>query len=234
MTVRDLLSEFSVSDMLSHFPKCDWDSPYDGAAYQAFYDRLMRMRPVKRDVVVIGVPWSQGGGGCDQPRCFRIKELVEKFDFSDPYLSVKSPKRMSLQALETLPRKCQLPGECGMEIIEAGITLGYEVFVPDADTVGRLNLASSVFFELSSYGLTRRAQRAAMKRIERDILQSEKEISKGKTYTLDELREKWGIPKPTKREEARRHRRVMVEGATFIRDLIGAMAEYVRFKKAAR
>ena len=121
-----------------------------------------------------------------------------------------------------------------MEIIEARNTLGYEVFVPNADKVGRVNLASCMFFELSSYGLTRRTQRAAMRRLERDILQSEKEISKGKTYTIDELREELGIPKPTKREEARRHRQSMVEGTTFVRDLIGAMAEYVRFKKIAR
>ncbi len=234
MTVRDLLSEFSVSDMLSNFPKCDWDLPYDVAAYQVFYDRLMRMRPVKRDVVVFGVPWPQGGDGSVQPRCFRIKELVGKFDFSDPYLRVKSPKRMSLQALEALPRKWQLPGECGMEIIEVRNTLGYEVFDPNADEVGRVNLAAWMFFELSSYGLTLRAQRAAMRRLERDIMQSEKEISKGETYTIDELREEFGIPKPTKREEARRHRQAMVEGVTFARDLIRAMAEYVRFKNTAR
>lgn len=234
MTVRDLLSEFSVSDMLSRFPKCDWEPPYDESAYQAFYDRLMRMRPRERDVVVIGVPWPHGGDGSVQPRCFRIKELIEKFDFSDPYLNVKSPKRMSLQALEALPRKWQLPGECGMEIIEARNTLGYEVFDPNADKVGRVNLATWIFFELSSYGLTRRTQRVAMRRLECDILQSKKEISQGKTYTLDVMREELGIPKPTKREEARRHRRAMIEGVSFARDLIGAMAEYVRFKKAAR
>ena len=234
LSVRELLSEFSASDMLSRFPKCPFEPPYDEVAYQAFYDRLIRMRPVRSGVVVLGVPWPQDDDeDCVQVRCFKIDDLVAKFDFSDPLLKVKDPKRMSLKALEALPRRWQLPGEQGMEIVEARNSLGYEVFGPNADRVGRINLATSLFYELSSYGLTVRAQRAAMRRIERDIRQSEKEIVQGKTHTLDELREKLGIPKPTKREEARRHRRAMVEGTRLGCDLIGVMAEYVRFKRTA-
>ena len=234
LTVRELLSEFSASDLLSRFPKYPFEPPYDEGAYQAFYDRLIRMRPVRSGVVVLGVPWPQDDDeGWMQVRCFRIDELVAKFDFTDPLLKVKDPRRMSLKALEALPRRWQLPGEQGMEIVKARNTLGYEVFGPNADRVGRVNLATSLFYELSSYGLTVRAQRAAMRRLERDIRQSEKEIAQGKTHTLDELREELGIPKPTKREEARRHRRALVEGTRLGRDLIGAMAEYVRFKKNA-
>lgn len=187
------------------------------ANMSAFIEKLADIEPIETNHIILGIRHLMHDEESLSASLFRKDELLSDFDLDSEIGALSGTDGLSDDELDRLSHLQPNPQSYAYDLSAWAEILGYEVDKRNIATIGALDLAEVILWEMTFCGYSE--EKVAEERAELDrrfeeveeILKKPKDEQERYFIPAKKIRADFGIPKPTPEEDAETHRRICHE-----------------------